>query len=971
MISGVGTSAITPTAATISWTTNEASDTQVEYGTTTAYGSSTQLVSTLTTNHSASLSGLQASKLYHYRVKSRDGAGNLATSGDFTFTTPTTDTTPPVISGVGASSLTSSGATVNWTTNEVSDTQVEYGATTHYGSSTTLVTSLVTSHSTVLSGLQASKLYHYRVKSRDGAGNLAVSVDFTFTTVAAGGGLVAAYGFNEGRGSIVSDSSGNSNSGTTSGPTWSNPGKFGNALSFDGVNDYVTIANSSSLNIAGTNLTISFWVNIQNLGGKDDVIISKPWFSSSMSAPYYQYGVEFDANGAKTLDFYFGDTSGTEHGPFSMTPSLGSWTYVTFTYDGVAVKGYLDGVQKFSTRTTQDIQARGNALRLGIDAASGQPFAGKLDEVRIYNRALSQTEIQSDMNTPIGGTAPQISWTTNEASNTQVSRDGAGNVATSGDITFATTSAADTNPPVISSVDASLVTANGTTIKWTTNEASDTQVEYGLTNSYGSSTALNASRVTIHRQGIRGLAAGSLYHYRVKSRDAAGNLAVSADFKFHTASSLGALFIPSIVENRRFRTNVGISNLSSSNANVKLTLLNTEGNVAASRMVSVGPLGLSQINNVARVLLSDQLPSAIQGSLILESDQEIRAWAAQINNSNNDPSFLQGRQKGSTKILIPSAANLTSFKSSLTVMNIGSESAQVSLKSHNVNGEVIGQTQVPISLSPSASVVFENILETLGVKDAFGPIEITSLNDVPLLAVSRVSGANQSGGFFEGLDYSEASTFQIIPSVAQNAERRTNIGINNITDRTASVWVRLKSKGGSELGVLHVLVPPRGLTQLNDVARELVNADMGAGLEGFIELYSDQPILAWASQIDNRTNDPAFNVAQAQGSSGLLFRSTNLGNFRSSLVVVNGNDVEAIVDMVSRDESGEIRGKLRGLSIPAKGYFSSANVLQTLGVSQGSGTVEIISTNGQPVIATSRIYSNSRTSGFIGGQELR
>ena len=143
--------------ATIGWTTNEASDTQVEYGLTTSYGSSTTLNTALVTSHSASLSGMAANTLYHYRVKSRDAAGNLATSGDFTFTTAATaDTTPPTISGVSATGATANGVTIAWTTNEASDTQVEYGLTTSYGSSTILNTALVTNHSVGLSGLTAS-----------------------------------------------------------------------------------------------------------------------------------------------------------------------------------------------------------------------------------------------------------------------------------------------------------------------------------------------------------------------------------------------------------------------------------------------------------------------------------------------------------------------------------------------------------------------------------------------------------------------------------------------------------------------------------------------------------------------------------------------------------------------------------------------------------------------------------------------
>ncbi|MGH7595531.1 MAG: PQQ-dependent sugar dehydrogenase, partial [bacterium] len=89
----------------------------------------------------------------------------------------------PVISNVAASSISSTTASIGWTTTEISDTQVEYGLTTSYGSSSPLNSSLVTSHTTTLSSLQANTTYHYRVKSRDAAGNLTTSGDFTFMTL--------------------------------------------------------------------------------------------------------------------------------------------------------------------------------------------------------------------------------------------------------------------------------------------------------------------------------------------------------------------------------------------------------------------------------------------------------------------------------------------------------------------------------------------------------------------------------------------------------------------------------------------------------------------------------------------------------------------------------------------------------------------------------------------------------------------
>ena len=94
----------------------------------------------------------------------------------------------------------------------------------------------------------------------------------------------------------------------------------------------------------------------------------------------------------------------------------------------------------------------------------------------------------------------------------------------------------DTTPPVISNVQSSNITASSALITWTTNEASNSTVEYGLTISYGS-TASNGTNVTSHSITLGSLAANTLYHYRVKSTDAAGNTATSPDHSFQTGGS--------------------------------------------------------------------------------------------------------------------------------------------------------------------------------------------------------------------------------------------------------------------------------------------------------------------------------------------------------------------------------------------------------------------------------------------------
>lgn len=94
------------------------------------------------------------------------------------------DNTPPVHSAIASTSVTGRSATITWTTDEPSDSQVEYGATSAYGSATTLNPTLVTNHSVALRGLTTKTTYHFRVLSKDLAGNLAVSADQTFSTSA-------------------------------------------------------------------------------------------------------------------------------------------------------------------------------------------------------------------------------------------------------------------------------------------------------------------------------------------------------------------------------------------------------------------------------------------------------------------------------------------------------------------------------------------------------------------------------------------------------------------------------------------------------------------------------------------------------------------------------------------------------------------------------------------------------------------
>lgn len=184
VITGVTSSSIIGTSATIAWITNEASDTQVEYGTSAAYGSATALRSSLVTLHSETLTGLAENTLYHYRVKSRDAAGNLAASADYFFTTVAIGDAPQ-ISAIEVTDITDRSAVITWETNVPSDSQVEY-----WENGGPILTSALgsyrTSHSIRLNNLKKQRQYSFRITAKNPDDLQSESPTLSFTTLALG-----------------------------------------------------------------------------------------------------------------------------------------------------------------------------------------------------------------------------------------------------------------------------------------------------------------------------------------------------------------------------------------------------------------------------------------------------------------------------------------------------------------------------------------------------------------------------------------------------------------------------------------------------------------------------------------------------------------------------------------------------------------------------------------------------------------
>ncbi len=215
-------------------------------------------------------------------------------------------------------------------------------------------------------------------------------------------GLVAAYAFDEGSGTDVADSSGYGNVGVISNAHWTN-GRFGRALTFNG-NGWVTVNDSASLDLSH-GMTLEAWVYpTATLSDWSDVIMKQQSWSASTKhgASYYlaaasRQGPPVAAVKAPTEQV----VRGTSKVPASR------WSHLATTYDGTTQRLYLNGTLVASRTVPAGAIAAGTGpLRIGGDSLWGKYFNGMIDEVRIYNRALSTNEVKADMNTPVSRAMP-------------------------------------------------------------------------------------------------------------------------------------------------------------------------------------------------------------------------------------------------------------------------------------------------------------------------------------------------------------------------------------------------------------------------------------------------------------------------------------------------------------------------------------------------------------------------------------
>ncbi|HKR29897.1 MAG TPA: choice-of-anchor D domain-containing protein, partial [Terriglobales bacterium] len=236
--------------------------------------------------------------------------------------------------------------------------------------------------------------------------------------------IAATYGFNEGSGSTTADASSNANTATLYGASWTTAGRYGDALSFNGVSSYVEAPNSSSLNPA-TAATFSAWVN---LAASNDIsaVIDK-W--SQTADDEYLFGLD----SSNRLIFAWQTTGGNVWGQPSYNlvsgtaqVPLGTWTYISVVRNGPSISFYINGnidVTYASAADANPFRSGINTLRIAGQNRGGVArfLNGTIDEVRMYNQARTQAQIQSDMNTSVGSsTLPSPPSITSQPTNQTV-----------------------------------------------------------------------------------------------------------------------------------------------------------------------------------------------------------------------------------------------------------------------------------------------------------------------------------------------------------------------------------------------------------------------------------------------------------------------------------------------------------------------------------------------------------------------
>jgi hypothetical protein len=389
-ISGIQISSLTSKTVTIEWVTDEVSNGNLEYGVTTTYGQAI-VSSNLATEHSVQLTGLNPDTLYHFRIRSTDPAGNTVTSADMTFRTLLGDTVPPSVTLISPPD----GATLNrivaieaTASDNVGVADVSFIVDGNKVRSDNSLPFTFNWDSTSVS----NGIHVLWVEARDVDGNVSRSSTNSITIENPPDALPEPNVYWSFDSESTLDSISSNNLTLRNGAALA-VGKFGSALSLDGVDDRAEAPNSTSLDLGSDSMSVSAWVRLQSQGPWQQ-IVAKVNQTGTLTPPYFAWHLF----GSHVSDFQWrpqfqiATTIGSVNVSSSTPFNYGDWLHVTGVYDGASIRIYVNGQLEGSVSHSGNLLRFSQPIYIGAHGLPGEFAKGAIDEVRIFAGALSPTQ---------------------------------------------------------------------------------------------------------------------------------------------------------------------------------------------------------------------------------------------------------------------------------------------------------------------------------------------------------------------------------------------------------------------------------------------------------------------------------------------------------------------------------------------------------------------------------------------------
>ncbi len=413
--------------------------------------------------------------------------------------------------------------------------------------------------------------------------------------------------------------------------------------------------------------------------------------------------------------------------------------------------------------------------------------------------------------------------------------------------------------------------------------------------------------------------------------------------------------LPFIVKNSSFRTNLGINNLETTQADVAISLFDNNGTKVASGTVSVTALGFYHINDVISYLFGYPYNSPFEGYLNIECVRRIAAFASQIDNQSNDPGFIQSTRTTSDHMLVPWTTSIAPQKTSVSIVNLGDQAALVKLTLLDEGGALLGETQRGVDASSQWNTL--DVHKEMGIGGKKGPLIVQSINGLPLALVCKI---NQTGspisGFLSPVEFRKNARVFYLPYSRGKGSQKNFLALHNPGESEAMVTLRSFGPSGLQAGEHVVPILPQETVEVTE--QDLLSTDPIPDY-GLVRGVSSQPLTALAVNTHLVTGDSIYTTLISESSPELLIPTvTQVQPFSSSLMLMNLSGSKAPIQIRARDPHGDLAGSPYSITLPPYGTIKLESVLTFLSLGSGFyGPLEIRSALGFPIYAFSQVVS--------------